>query len=103
MTPAEGQEGADPSQAAFEAVMLALPRRDDAKPTRRAPNKGPFGRNQTRQIVVNDAARGTLRRSAKGLRIDIEDGPVADWLETEAETVLTELHVRWMRKKNKRR
>lgn len=97
MALAEGPEGTDPSLAAFDAVLGALPEHDTPKTARSAPDSPAPGRNRTRQIVVNDAARGTLRRSAKGLRIDIEDGPLADWLEAEAETVLSDLHARWMR------
>lgn len=93
---AEGPDGADPSLAAFEAVASALPRPDDNGTSHGTTPKRANGRNRTRNIVVNDAARGTLHRSAKGLRIDIEDGPLADWLEAEAEAVLTELHARWM-------
>lgn len=97
MTLAEGPDEADPSLAAFEAVATALPRQAETRPTKQPADTSPGGRNRVRQIVVNDAARGTLRRSAKGLRLDIEDGPLADWLEAEAETVLTDLHARWMR------
>ncbi len=95
MAAVEDPGGDDPSIAAFEAAMAALPSHDRAAP---AAGSAPSStRNRSRALVTADGTRGTLRRSAKGLRIDIEDGPLADWLEAEAETVLADLHARWMR------
>ena len=90
---------ADPSLAAFEAVVAALP---SAAAPPSPPATEPAGtRNRTRSLVVADGTRGTLRRSSKGLRIDLENGPLADWLEAEVEAVLADLHARWMRREEK--
>ena len=77
----------DPSVSAFEAVMAAVT--DAPKPPRKAGARA----SGTRALAGTPGA--TLRRSAKGLSIDIKDGPFADWLETEAETALQELHARY--------
>lgn len=95
---AKDPDGPHPSLVAFDAVMAALPDSGADKPVTQKPKARP---TRTRPLVIADETRGSLRRSAKGLRIDIEDGPLADWLEAEAEAVLTELHARWMRTEEK--
>jgi ParB family chromosome partitioning protein len=101
MVLAEGPEGADPSLAAFDAVMAALPSPDDGQAPSRAGKPSPSTRNRTRPLMIGDAPAGTLRRTSRGLRMDIEDGPLSDWLEAEADAVLTELHARFLRSARK--
>ncbi|KIT14631.1 plasmid partitioning protein RepB [Jannaschia aquimarina] len=86
----------DPSRAAFDAVMAKLAEpRGSTNPrttaTRRSSDK------TWRQITFADGLRGEVRRSGKTVRLDVETGPFADWLEAEAETVLPELYARYRR------
>ncbi|WOI58171.1 plasmid partitioning protein RepB [Palleronia sp. LCG004] len=75
------------SVAAFEAVMRALPRQ--APPPRRptAP--------RSQKVALDSGGAATIRRSDKGLRLDIPDGPFADWLESDLRTIIDELHARY--------
>lgn len=76
----------DPSVAAFEAVMQALP-----KP--RPPAPPPAAAKPLRIRLGEDSA--ALRRTGSGLRFDIPRGDFSDWLESQAEDILQELHERW--------
>ncbi|MEM1431219.1 MAG: plasmid partitioning protein RepB [Pseudomonadota bacterium] len=77
----------EPSVLAFEAVMRAV------TDIPAAPRKASTKARKTRALT--GAPGTTLRRSARGLSIEIQSGPFADWLEAEAETALQELHARW--------
>lgn len=80
----------DPSVAAFEAVARhigkANSRPSDPKPKAKAT-----------PLVIDGAPAGTIRTSAKGVRLDLTnvDGSFADWLDANAQDVLQELHERW--------
>jgi ParB family chromosome partitioning protein len=38
---------------------------------------------------------GTLRRTAKGLDLQLKDPGFADWIDAEAQAIVEELHARW--------
>ncbi|WP_299843289.1 plasmid partitioning protein RepB [uncultured Jannaschia sp.] len=80
----------DPSVAAFEAVLRAVTR--PAKRPVRKPKK------QIKSLKLQGKRAATLQRSDTALRLDVENGPFADWLEAEAQTILTDLHARWTRR-----
>jgi len=89
----------DPSVAAFEAVadhlrLSALPA--PRPPAPRAPAT-PDRRPAARALSVNGEKIGTLRRTDTGVRLDLTqaDPGFADWFDTQAEPVLTELLERW--------
>ncbi|MGR3376003.1 plasmid partitioning protein RepB [Salipiger abyssi] len=83
----------DVSVAAFEAVLKAVsaspaPRRSAAQSTgKAAPAKHP--------ITIGGRKAGSVKRTAKGLAIDLDEPGFADWLEAEAQEVIEELHARW--------
>lgn len=77
----------DPSVAAFEAVMKALP-----KPRPPAP---PPAAARPLKIRLGDQGAAALRRTGSGLRFDIPKGDFSDWLESRAEDILHDLHDRW--------
>ncbi len=81
-------EAPDPSVAAFEAVFKAV----DQPTVSNKADKAPAPAVQT----VNSGKRllGTVKRSGGGLRLDIKDKDLADWLEQKAGQVLQELHAR---------
>ncbi|MCR8549289.1 plasmid partitioning protein RepB [Salipiger sp. P9] len=83
----------DVSVAAFEAVLKAVsaspaPRRSAVQSTgKSAPAKHP--------ITIGGRKAGSVKRTAKGLAIDLDEPGFADWLEAEAQEVIEELHARW--------
>lgn len=84
----EPQTGLSPSVAAFEAVHRVLARFEavDAPKAVKTPAKA---------LRLDGKKAGKMKRSETGLHLEISNSPFADWLEQEAETVLTELHARW--------
>lgn len=88
----EGAEAApaDPSLLAFEAVFkAAVPSpAPQAKPERKA-------RTLAQPLTVDGRRSATLRRTAKGVSLELPGGGFADWLEAEAQTLIEELHARW--------
>ncbi|PSK80531.1 ParB family chromosome partitioning protein [Limimaricola soesokkakensis] len=84
----------DPSVAAFEAVMERLtPSIPPAAPP--APRRASTPAPTRRPLQIDGRKGGTLRRTAKGLDLQLEDQGFADWLESEAQQVFEELHARW--------
>lgn len=80
----------DPSIVAFDAVVRQLKKvgtRGHSAATAEAPQK----------IVIDGRAAGTVRKTPGGLRLDIKDvdAAFADWLESQAQNVVRELHARW--------
>ncbi|WP_027245889.1 plasmid partitioning protein RepB [Leisingera daeponensis] len=88
----EGSDAApgDPSVMAFEAVFSAVAPAPAhaAKPAKKA-------RTLTQPLTVDGRRSATLRRTAKGLSLELPGGGFADWLEAEAQNVIEELHARW--------
>ena len=84
---------ADPSLAAFEAVFDEVARLRDtqARPARKTRS----ARSDSRRLTIGGKKAGAIRRSGRGLSIDIDNGAFADWLDAHADTVMTELHARW--------
>lgn len=81
----------DPSVAAFDAVLAALPRPDAPAPRPARPAAAPA----TRLIPLADGRKARLSRGPKGLRLDLAAGDFADWMEQEAGVLLNELYERW--------
>ena len=89
----EGTDAASaaPSVLAFEAVYKAAvssPAPHNIKPAKKA-------RTLTQPLTVEGRRSATLRRTAKGVSLELPGGGFADWLETEAQTLIEELHARW--------
>ena len=82
----------DVSVAAFEVVMGHL----TPSPARPAVPRAKSAEKPRRQaLVVNGRKAGTLKRTAKGLNMEFDDPRFADWIESEAQAVIEELHARW--------
>ncbi|WP_138464374.1 plasmid partitioning protein RepB [Poseidonocella sp. HB161398] len=79
----------DPSVLAFDAVMKAVG-------TPPAPKRAaPAAKGGTRALAVDGKRIGSLRRTSKGVSIDLGGGAFADWVEAEAPGLVRELHARW--------
>jgi ParB family chromosome partitioning protein len=39
---------------------------------------------------------GSVRRTSNGVQIELNDGAFADWVETQAQDLVQELHDRWI-------
>ncbi|MFK7837310.1 MAG: plasmid partitioning protein RepB [Sulfitobacter sp.] len=77
----------DPSIAAFEAALRAV--EPPAPRARSAPS------DSRRALKLGGKRAGSVRRSEKGLRIDIQDDAFAKWLDKRLDDVLSDLHSRW--------
>lgn len=80
--------GEDPSVRAFEAVLSAL-----TPPKAPAPSK-PKAKAKT--LTIDGRRGGTVKRSPKGITISLDTGAFADWIESEAQDLIDDLHARWI-------
>ncbi|WP_299820461.1 plasmid partitioning protein RepB [uncultured Jannaschia sp.] len=80
----------DPSVAAFDAVFRAV-----TKPVRRPARQS---KKQHKRLIIEGKRAATLARSSTALRLDLEPGPFADWIEAGAQDILSDLHARWSRR-----
>lgn len=89
---AEEEPQLDPSVAAFEAVV-----RHVKKTT--GPSLGRKPRPKATPLLIDGAPAGTIKRSARAVRLDLTDvdDAFAQWLDARAQDVLDELHDRWRR------
>lgn len=83
-------EAPEPSVAAFEAVLTRVTRPAPPLASKPVPNATP--------LKLNGKKVGAIRHSATGWRLELQSGPFADWLTTEGQAILTELHARWQRR-----
>lgn len=79
----------DPSVQAFEAVAKAVAKA--ARPAR-PPSPAP---PSSIPLKIGGKRGGTVKRTARGLTIELAGGDFADWIEVEAQDVIEELHARW--------
>ncbi len=84
-------EVADPSVAAFEAVVRLL-RKMTALPR---PTPG-----DSNTLTINGKPAGKVIRTKTGVRLEIrtEDTKFAEWLQSEAAGAIEELHARWKKR-----
>lgn len=82
----------DVSVAAFEAVLQEVSR----APVAPSPVRG--SRQPATTLVIGGKNAGALRRTPRGLALDLKDRAFADWIEAEAQSVITELHARWKKR-----
>lgn len=91
----ENGEAKDPSVAAFEAVFAAVEgkrqKQQSAKPAKAA--TAPL--SASRNLSVDGKRAGVLKRSKRGLSLEIQDGAFADWVDREADAIINDLHARW--------
>ena len=86
MAAVQGTLDQSPSVLAFEAVVAAA--------TPPAPSTSPV-KAPARSATQLRFGCGKMRRTGQGLRIDLEKGAFADWLEGHAQDVMAELHARF--------
>lgn len=84
-------ESADPSVAAFEAVVRRL---------KRASTTAAAARKHSAAITLGGKPAGKVIRTKDGLRLDIRtnDDKFAEWLQSEAAAAIEELHTRWKKR-----
>lgn len=89
-----GAEGAldDPSVLAFEAVFKA------AVPAPAPKKTATTQRPAALPLNIDGKRAGAVKRTSRGVSIDLADGAFADWVEREAPTLINELHDRWLRR-----
>lgn len=79
----------DPSVQAFEAVSKVVTRL--VKPAK-APSPSAAS---SQPLRIGGKRGGTLKRTAKGISIELQNSKFADWVESEADDLIEELHERW--------
>lgn len=84
-----GPEQGDTSVDVFEAVWNAVAPTAPAKPKAKKPK--PLART----LTAAGKPTGTLQRTANGLKMELQQGAFADWLEGQMQTLLDELHERF--------
>lgn len=83
---------ASPSVLAFEAVHDAVSRAAAPAPATKAPSPNP---PSSHALKIDGRRGGTVKRTSKGLSIELGNGDFADWVEAEAQTLINDLHARW--------
>ena len=84
----------DLSVKAFDAVMAAVELPD--KPAKTPPARP---RTLSVDLTVNGRTAGKIVRSPKGVSLDLEKGPFADWIEAQSQDLIEELHARWLQRR----
>lgn len=79
----------DPSGIAFDAVSQAVTKMTKPKTP---PSPAPAS---SYALKVGGRRGGTVKRTSKGLSIELTKGDFADWVELEAQELINDLHVRW--------
>ena len=79
----------EPSLQAFEAVEAAVAKR--VKPARSRASAP----SASVPLKVGGKRGGTVKRTAKGLSIELAGGDFADWVEAQVHEMIEELHDRW--------
>ncbi|MGR3366275.1 MAG: plasmid partitioning protein RepB [Sagittula sp.] len=79
----------DPSIQAFLAVEKAVTKA--IKPAK-SPSPAP---PSSVPLKIGGKRGGTVKRTAKGLSIELADGDFADWVETQVHDMIEDLHERW--------
>ncbi|KGK78255.1 Rep B partitioning protein/ParB [Thalassobacter stenotrophicus] len=79
----------DPSIQAFLAVEKAVT--NAIKPAK-SPSPAP---PSSVPLKIGGKRGGTVKRTAKGLSIELADGDFADWVETQVHDMIEDLHDRW--------
>lgn len=82
----------DPSVKAFEAVSKAV-----SKAVKPAEAPSPSAASSV-PLRIGGKRGGTLKRTAKGLSIELANSEFADWVELEAADLIEELHERWQQR-----
>ncbi|RYG89955.1 plasmid partitioning protein RepB [Loktanella sp. IMCC34160] len=85
----EGAPVDDPSVLAFNAVAKTVEK--SLKPAK-APSPAP---SPSIALAIDGHLGGTLRRTAKGISIELNKGDFADWIESQAHEIIQDLHERW--------
>ena len=80
----------DPSVVAFEAVIGTVTPQNAPKPA-----AAPKPVTRITPLKFADDLTGKVSRTKSGLRMEVADGPFADWLEDQAVDLMQELHQRW--------
>lgn len=83
----------DPSVLAFEAVAKAAQVQSSGSKPTKLPSPAPVRR---RSLTVGGGTGGSLRRTAKGITISLDDSAFATWVEAEAQDLINDLHARWL-------
>ncbi|CUH81104.1 plasmid partitioning protein RepB [Tropicibacter naphthalenivorans] len=85
---------ADPSVRAFEAVEKAMAPRKAPPPPRPLGEVTPVAL-RPRSLTIDGTKAGRIKRTKGGLALDLTDPGFADWLQDQAQDVITELHARY--------
>lgn len=91
-------EPVDPSVVAFEHAIAQVTQGQGADaPPKAAPRaSAPAGRSYA--VTAGGQAAGKISRTSKGVRVDLDKGPFAQWVEEHGQSIIQELHARWQQR-----
>lgn len=81
----------------FEAVMAAVDTPENPSKHVQVPLAANL--KQSVNLTVNGKRAGKIVRSKKGVSLDLEKGPFADWVEVQSQDLIEELHERWLQRR----
>jgi len=90
----------EPSQvsvAAFNAVFQAADQAATASSHSAAPAPS-HGSATRRSLTLAGTRSGTVNRTTKGISINLDNSAFADWVESEAQDLIEDLHQRWLQR-----
>ena len=92
----DAEQMRDPSVAAFEAVFDTITAKSTVKPVRKPDIAG-----APRSLRLDANLFGKISRTKTAVRLDLDQGPFADWFEDQAQVLMQDLHARWERREKK--
>lgn len=81
------------SGAAFDAVEKYV-----AAGLKITPSPAPVKKAVSKALKIGGKRSGSLKRTNAGLALTLNNGPFADWVESEAQDLVEELHARWLQR-----
>ena len=81
----------------FEAVMAAVDTPENPSKHAQVPHSANL--KHSVNLTVNGKRAGKIVRSKKGVSLDLEKGPFADWVEVQSQDLIEELHARWLKRR----
>jgi ParB family chromosome partitioning protein len=90
-----GPEQSDPSVDVFEAIWTTIAPTDARKTASKTSQRKSKSDARARTLTAAGQTAGSLKRTAQGLRLELQQGPFADWIEAEMPALLDELHARF--------
>lgn len=86
----------DPPALSVDAFTAVLA--DALRPTKKraVKSRSTLSKTTSRALSLGGEASGSVKRTQRGLSIELNDGAFADWVDSQAQDLIQELHERWI-------